>query len=304
MSDFLGGMGGAAGAALGLTNPVGAAISGASLLYGIGSAISNAQKQRDADAKLKAQIANRPTYKPSEYIKNMLADARARANAESPAVRMAYEQVRQQAADTTAQAQRNSTSGAQALGVSAAAQQRMQNVTPQLAAQQEAYHQAGLNRMDSATQAMTAEERAAHEDAIAKYNDMINYHLGKVGAYNQNKAMGINAAIQGGMGLMNSFGKLAPANTTPTDITIPQRGTLPTLPAQKNIGLTTPNIGQGRGNILGDNNKHHNIQKLGMGQLPMQNVGLGNFPNIPSRLNNWLPNMYPNMNLYPNTFGQ
>lgn len=168
------------------------------------------QKQREEDAKLKAKLANRPTYKPSEYIKNMLADARARANAESPAVRLAYEQARQQAADTTSQAQINATSGAQALGVASSAQQQFQHIAPQLAAQQEAYHQANLNRMDNATQAMTAEERAAHEDAISKYNDMINYHLGKVGAYNQNKMMGISAAIQGASGLADGFGKIKP----------------------------------------------------------------------------------------------
>jgi hypothetical protein len=228
MSDFLGGMGGAAGAALGLTNPIGAALSGASLLYGIGSAISNAQKQRDADAKLKAQIANRPTYKVSEYIKNMLADARARANAESPAVRMAYEQARQEAADRTINAQISSASGSQALGEAASAQQDFQKALPQLAAQQEAYHQAGLNRMDSATQAMTAEERAAHEDAIAKYNDMINYHLGKVGAYNQNKAMGISAAIQGATSLAGNFGNRAvPSATEMNKIPLATAKTLP-----------------------------------------------------------------------------
>lgn len=213
MADFgdaLGGGAGLAGAAFGLTNPVGLALSGASLLYGIGSSISNAQKQREADAKLKAQLANRPTYKPSEYIKNMLADARARANAESPAVRLAYEQARQQAADRTINAQISSASGSQALGEAASAQQDFQKIAPQLAAQQEAYHQANLNRMDNATQAMTAEERAAHEDAISKYNDMINYHLGKVGAYNQNKMMGMSAAIQGASGVAGSFGKVTP----------------------------------------------------------------------------------------------
>ena len=156
-------------------------------------------KQKEEEAKLKAAIANRPTFKPSDYIKNMVADARARANAESPAVRQAYEQARQQAADTMANAERNAVSGSQALGAGAIAQQQVQNISPQLAAQQDAYRQANLARMDNASQAMAQQQALAHQDAVQKNDELVNMYLGRVSAANQAKAMGLSAAIQGGL---------------------------------------------------------------------------------------------------------
>lgn len=205
---------------------------------GLIQSLSAGQKQKEEEARLKQAIANKPTFKPSEYIKNMVADARARQNAESPAVRQAYEQVRQQAADTAAQAQRNATSGAQALGAGAIAQQQMQSVTPQLAAQQEAYHQANLNRADQAAQAMANQQAMQYQSEADKHNDLVNMYLGKVGAYNQNKAMGLSAAIQGGLAAAGGLGKQAPQQVNnsytgkPMNFTlqIPQRQALPSLP--------------------------------------------------------------------------
>lgn len=219
--------------------------------FGIGQSLLAGQKQKEEEAKLKAAIANRPTFKPSDYIKNMVADAKSRQNAESPAVRQAYEQVRQQAADTAANAEINAVSGGQALGAAAIAQQQMQSATPQLAAQQEAYHQANLNRADQASQSMAQQEAMAHEDAISKHNDLVNMYLGKVAAANQNKAMGLSAAIQGGLAAASSIGDNAqnkdlnvysgkPMNF---NLQTPQRMALPTVQPPATNGLRIPMSG-------------------------------------------------------------
>ena len=205
---------------------------------GLVQSLLAANKQKEAEAGLSKAIANRPTFKPSEYIKNMMADARSRANAESPAVRQAYEQARQQAADTMANAQRNAVSGSQALGAGAVAQQQVQNISPQLAAQQEAYHQANLNRMDAASQAMAQQQAMAHQDAVQKNEELVNMYLGKVSAANQSKAMGLSAAIQGGLGAAGMMGK----GNGQTGGMIPTGENIPSMPLFHKQTLQTPNL--------------------------------------------------------------
>ena len=215
-----------------------------SIIYAITGGIGLVQsllagnKQKKEEAKLKAAIANRPTFKPSDYIKNMVADARARANAESPAVRQAYEQARQQAADTMANAERNAVSGSQALGAGAVAQQQVQNIAPQLAQQQEVYHQANLARMDNASQAMAQQQALAHQDAVQKNEELVNMYLGKVSAANQNKAMGLSAAIQGGLGaagMMKQANPTTPSSPAIPTITPPSYSGVPTIPQPPNV---------------------------------------------------------------------
>lgn len=177
----------------------------AGAVIGLGSGlyqtISGAQQQKKGQQAFEQAMAARPQYQISDTVKQQLAEAQSRYNAQNPAIAMAYQQAQQGMAGQMANAQRNASSGAQALAAGAGAQAQLQSIAPQLAAQQAAYQQQQQANLNQARGLMTEEQRTKFSDMLAANQMKQNYGLGLAQAGSAMKSQGLGAIAQGGLGL-------------------------------------------------------------------------------------------------------
>jgi hypothetical protein len=195
----------------------------AGAVVGLGSGlyqtISGSKQQKQGQKAFEQAMAARPQYEISDTVKQQLAEAQARYNAQNPAIAMAYQQAQQGMAGQMANAQRNAGSGAQALAAGAGAQAQLQSIAPQLAAQQAAYNQQQYANLNQAQNAMGEEEMNQFRDQLAANQARQNFGLGLAQAGSAMKSQGLGAMVQGGLGLataglMGKFG--GTKNTTNT----------------------------------------------------------------------------------------
>lgn len=166
-------------------------------LYGAYQAYRGYQKSQQEEELLNDQMKARPQYAPAPESKALLVDAQNRKNAVSPALLTAYRMAQQQAANTMAGAQRNATSGAEALAVGANAQNQFQSFIPQIAQMQTGYEQNNLNAYRQAMGNMAQERQMVFQDQLGRHSDLVNFHLGKMGAANTNMGQGLGLAASG-----------------------------------------------------------------------------------------------------------
>lgn len=178
-------------------------IAGAAIGLGSGlyQTISGAKQQKSGQKAFEQAMAARPQYQISDTVKQQLAEAQARYNAQNPAIAMAYQQAQQGMAGQMANAQRNASSGAQALAAGAGAQAQLQSIAPQLAAQQAAYQQQQYANLNQAQGLMSQEEKTRFADMLAANQARQNYGLGLAQAGSAMKSQGLGAIAQGGLGL-------------------------------------------------------------------------------------------------------
>lgn len=175
-------------------------------LIGAGASIYSAEKassdKKRMDKKAQEALANQPDDKATQSSKNLLVEAQVNKNAINPATQLAYKQAQQGAANQSAFAQRNATSGSEALSVGSTAQNNLQSIVPSLAADQTQFNMANRGQYMNALQNMSEEERRVFESRRNKNNDLMNYYIGRVGAANANQA----AAINGGLTALGQAG--------------------------------------------------------------------------------------------------
>lgn len=183
---------------------------------GLYQAISGSNQQKRGQKAFEAAMAARPQYEISDTVKQQLAEAQARYNAQNPAIAMAYQQAQQGMANQMANAQRNASSGAQALAAGAGAQAQLQSIIPQLAQQQAAYNQQQYANLNVAQNAMGEEEMNQFRDQLAANQARQNFGLGLAQAGSAMKGQGLGALAQGGLGLAAAglMGKFNKNNTT------------------------------------------------------------------------------------------
>jgi hypothetical protein len=183
--------------------PVTAAIIGGAVGLGSGlyQTISGSKQQKSGQKAFEQAMAARPQYEISDTVKQQLAEAQARYNAQNPAIAMAYQQAQQGMAGQMANAQRNAGSGAQALAAGAGAQAQLQSIAPQLAAQQAAYNQQQYANLNQAQGLMSQEEKTRFADMLAANQAKQNFGLGLAQAGSAMKSQGLGAMVQGGLGL-------------------------------------------------------------------------------------------------------
>jgi hypothetical protein len=183
--------------------PVTAAIIGG--VVGLGSGlyqtISGSKQQKSGQKAFEQAMAARPQYEISDTVKQQLAEAQSRYNAQNPAIAMAYQQAQQGMAGQMANAQRNASSGAQALAAGAGAQAQLQSIAPQLAAQQAAYSQQQQANLNQARGLMTEEQRTKFSDMLSANQARQNFGLGLAQSGSAMKSQGLGAIAQGGLGL-------------------------------------------------------------------------------------------------------
>lgn len=180
---------------------------------GIYQSIKGASQAKKNDKLLQQQLAASPQYQESQYAKNMLADTQGRLGAVSPAVMMAYRNANQQAANVAGNAQRNATSGAEAISAAAGAQGAVNNVLPNLAGAQQDFEAQNRGQYYGALDNMTNERDKVFNDQVRRNMDMRNYFLGRTGAANRNLQSGINAI---GTAAASIPGALSDGINTPT----------------------------------------------------------------------------------------
>jgi len=166
----------------------------AGLGLGIYQAARANKQQKKQEALAEQELKGRPSYAPTQASTALLNDAQSRVNAVNPAILAAQQQAQQQAATNTANAQRFSTSGAEALQAGAVAQAQYQNMLPGLLQAQTQYAQQNRGQYYGALQGMGEEQRLVAQDRNAAYSDRFNWQLGRANASNYNRQQGINLA--------------------------------------------------------------------------------------------------------------
>jgi hypothetical protein len=193
-------------------------IAGAAIGLGSGlyQTISGSKQQKRGQKAFEAAMAARPQYEISDQVKQQLAEAQSRYNAQNPAIAMAYQQAQQGMAGQMANAQRNASSGAQALAAGAGAQAQLQSIIPQLAQQQAAFQQQQQANLNQARGLMSQEEKTKFSDMLATNQARQNFGLGLAQAGSAMKGQGLGAIAQGGLGLVSAglMGKFNKTNTT------------------------------------------------------------------------------------------
>lgn len=164
---------------------------------GLYSAWRSAQQQKEAEEAMKRQMKNRPTYAPSQSVKTLLNDTQGRINAVNPALIQSYQLAQQQAANQMGFAQRNATSGAEALAMASNAQAQVNAAIPKMAMMQADFQQNNLQAYYRALAAMSGEEQNVYQDQLARNSDMVNFQLGRMGAANANLGQGMGLAAAG-----------------------------------------------------------------------------------------------------------
>lgn len=220
---------------------------------GLYQTISGANQQKRGQQAFEQAMAARPQYEISDTVKQQLAEAQARYNAQNPAIAMAYQQAQQGMAGQMANAQRNASSGAQALAAGAGAQAQLQSIAPQLAAQQAAYSQQQQANLNQAQGLMSQEEKNKFSDMLAANQAKQNFGLGLAQSGSAMKSQGLGALVQGGLGLataglngqlggtktlpegtdmesIKSIGDLSGVSTTPTMPTTMYKSGMPNVP--------------------------------------------------------------------------
>ena len=181
--------------------PVTAAIIGG--VVGLGSGlyqtISGAKQQKQGQKAFEQAMSARPQYQISDTVKQQLAEAQSRYNAQNPAIAMAYQQAQQGMAGQMANAQRNAGSGAQALAAGAGAQAQLQSIVPQLAQQQAAFQQQQYANLNQAQGLMSQEEKTRFADLLAANQAKQNFGLGLAQSGSAMKSQGLGAIAQGGL---------------------------------------------------------------------------------------------------------
>lgn len=189
--------------------------------------------KRKGDADFRQTLRNRARYATPQSVTDVAADARARLNAQNPATIAAQQQLQQQAAAEAGFAQRNATSGAQAIQAAADANAQMYSAVPQLAAQDAAFRQNAVQSYYQTQQGLTEDARYRHADEMERNDTQANYALGRVGAA---QAEGSQALATGVQGLGMIAGSLGNYNMRGRGIAPRTAATAPSLRPGYGIG--------------------------------------------------------------------
>lgn len=181
--------------------PLFGGISAGIALLGLGlsaAQYSKAQKEKKkADAQLQQErmAAAKSAYKTPQAVKDQLADAQSRSGAVNPALQIAQQQAQQQQANQMGFAQRNASSGTQALSAAAEATQSTNSILPNLVQMQTAYDDRNRQELTAARGATMEDSRIMQQDAITRNQDNANYSLGRVGAAQNDKSQALNLGL-------------------------------------------------------------------------------------------------------------
>jgi hypothetical protein len=163
-------------------------------------------------------------------------------NAANPEVDKLYGEMARGAATQAANAERNAASGVQALGVAAAADERLKQTLPQVAQMQTAYKQQNLQNYYAALDRMAEEKRTKYMSELQKQQLLLDAQLGQAGAGSAMLGQGVTglASILSNPGLYSGLGSKTPVTQTggPPVVTPPTK-------KRKPFGVLAPELEPG-----------------------------------------------------------
>lgn len=142
--------------------------------FGIFQSIKNNKLRKQREAELEQAVNSMPEYTESPIVKGMVAQAQAQQNAINPAVMAMYQQAQQQAANTMAAAQRNASSGPEAINAALMAQNIANSQAPQAALQQTQYNMANRANLQNTQSALNNERQNVFNSRVAKNDALQN----------------------------------------------------------------------------------------------------------------------------------
>jgi hypothetical protein len=171
-------------------------------------AIKGAQDAKVAEKGLLSSIAGQQVKTINKEIEQQLAEAQARQNAISPAVKYGMAMAGTGLANIAAKAQRGAGSGSDYLATLGAGQQQYNATASDLALQQAQFQQQQQQNVAAARGAMSAERDAVLESANAKNAAYQNLYAGKMGAANQMYSQGLSGLAQAASSGANAMSKM------------------------------------------------------------------------------------------------
>lgn len=198
--NSIGSLAGTAGA---FGGPVGAAIGGGVQLgLGLYNAIHGAKERKKAQAALESAMNARPDFQISQEAKDIVTNQQNALNAGNPAIDALYKQNQIAAANTMANAQRNATSGTEAMQAAANAQAMQMAQNPQLAQLQMQSDIANRGQLTNALLNMQQQKLIKAQDMLDKNQMWQTYRAGQMAAAADKIKSGQAGLVQG----LNSLG--------------------------------------------------------------------------------------------------
>jgi hypothetical protein len=206
-------------------------LAGAGVLSGGIQAISGASQARKAKKDLLNQINNQSLYQPSEYAQRSLAEAQARENAKAAAVKYGESMAASGLANAQGLAQRNASSGSQALAMGASNIGQYNQAIMDLGQVQNQFQQQGIQNTAAARNLMIGEGDKAFASKRQKEDMFSNLYAGQLAAGNAMLGQGLSSIAKSGISAASAMGDMD-FSKAPKQVklkTIPSKG-LSTIP--------------------------------------------------------------------------
>jgi hypothetical protein len=183
-------------------------LAGAGVLSGGIQAISGASQARRAKKDLLNQINNQSVYQPSEYAQRSLAESQARENAKAAAVKYGESMAASGLANAQGLAQRNASSGSQALAMGASNIGQYNQALMDLGQVQNQFQQQGIQNTAAARNLMIGEGDKAFASKRQKEDMFSNLYAGQLAAGNAMLGQGLSSIAQSGISAASAAGNM------------------------------------------------------------------------------------------------
>lgn len=178
----------------------------AQLGFGIYDAIAGAKQRKKAQAALESAMAARPDFQISQEAKDIVTNQQNALNAGNPAIDALYKQNQTAAANVMANAQRNASSGSEAMQAAANAQAMQMAQNPQLAQLQMQSDMANRGSLANALLNMQQQKQIKAQDMLDKNQMWQTYRASQMAAAAERAKSGKAGLVQG----LNSIDNLNP----------------------------------------------------------------------------------------------
>lgn len=173
--------------------------------FGIYDAIAGAKQRKKAQAALESAMAARPDFQISQEAKDLVTNQQNALNAGNPAIDALYKQNQTAAANVMANAQRNATSGTEAMQAAANAQAMQMAQNPQLAQLQMQSDMANRGALSNALLNMQQQKQIKAQDMLDKNQMWQTYRAGQMAAAADRIKSGKASLVQGVNAVDNSW---------------------------------------------------------------------------------------------------
>jgi len=200
--------------------PVTLGLAGVGVLAGTVQSIIGGSQASKAKKSLLNQIDKQSIYQPSEYASKMMAEAQARENAKAASVKYGETMAASGLANAQGLAQRNASSGQQALAMGSSNMGQYNQAVMDLGQLQNQFQQQGIQNTAAARNLMIGEGDKAFASRRQKEDQYANLYAGQLAAGNAMLGQGLSSIAQSGISAV-SAGKDANVGKSNTGSSLP-----------------------------------------------------------------------------------